>query len=308
MATAETQRQPDRPAGSAIPESRIGLRISAYDQVASLLISLLILIGFLVALLLIIWLTSRLMFVPRAVPVELLEYSGRGDHAAGYERDIEEPGMEELDELMEPQLEATLDAVTELVSTQAAAYDAIETAAASSSKGSGMGDSRGPGPLGDGRDDIVPPWDRWEIRFASSSMNAYARQLDFFKIELGAAGGGSSTIDYASNLRIASPATRRGDPESEDRLYMSWRDPNSPLAAFDRQLLAKAGIATQRRLVLQFYPKDVERLLMTIEASTAEARRHKPQEFLKTIFGVREAGNGYEFYVIDQIFRPAPAL
>jgi len=284
------------------------LRVSAYDQVASLLIALLIVIGFFVALLFIVWLTSRLLFTQQARPVELVEFAGRGDHAAGFERDLEEPGMEEVEELAEPSVEATLEAVTDLVSTQAAAFDAIETSAAATSKGRGMGDSRGPGPEGEGRDDVVPPWDRWEIRFATSGVNAYAKQLDFFNIELGATGGGSPIVEYASKLSTASPAKRTGKPEEEKRLYMSYRNTDSRLAAFDRQLLGKAGISTQRRLVLQFYPEEAERLLMTIEASTPEARRHKPQEFLKTIFGIQETRSGYEFIVIDQYFRSAPAL
>ncbi len=304
MASTRTPAATDDVAG----EPRASLRVSAYDQVASLLIALLIVIGFFVTLLFIVWLTSRLLFTQRAIPVELVEYAGRGDHAAGFERDLEEPGMEEVEELMEPSLEATLEAVTDLVSTQAAAFDAIETSAAATSKGRGMGDSRGPGPEGEGSDDVVPPWDRWEIRFSTSGVSAYARQLDFFKIELGAAGGGSPVVEYASNLASGTPRKRTGKPEEEKRLYMSYRNTDSRLAAFDKQLLTKAGIGTQRRLVLQFYPQEIERLLMTIEASTPEARGHKPQEFLKTIFGIRETRSGYEFFVIEQYFRPAPVL
>jgi len=285
-----------------------GLRVSAYDQVASLLIALLIVIGFFVTLLFTIWLTSRLLFTQRAIPIELVEYSGRGDHAAGFERDLEEPGMDEVEELVEPALEATLEAVTDLVSSQSAAFDIIETAAEVTGRGTGMGDSRGPGPLGEGVDDVVPPWERWEIRFATTGVQVYARQLDFFKIELGAAGGGSPTVEYASNLSAARPTRRTGKPEEEDRLYMSYRNTDSRLAAFDKQLLSKAGISTDRRLVLQFFSKELERQLMTIEASTQAARGRKPQEYLKTIFGVRETRAGYEFFVVDQFFRSAPRM
>ncbi len=280
------------------------LRVSAYDQVAGMLVALLIVIGFFVSLLFIIWLTSRLLFTQRAIPVELVEYAGRGDHAAGFERDLEEPSMDEIEELIEPELETTLEVITDLMSTQEAVFDAIEVAAAGT--GTGMGDSRGPGPLGEGRDDLIPPWERWEIRFTTSGVNAYARQLDFFKIELGAAGGGSSTVDYAANLAASRPTTRSGSPEDEDRLYMSWRDGDSTLAAFDRQLLAKAGISTERRMVLQFYPPDVERRLLTLEAT--QARGRDAGEFLKTVFAVIETRDGYDFEVVEQYFRPAPAL
>ena len=63
-----------------------------------LLIALLILVGLSVLLMFIVWLTGRLMFSKTPIPVELLEYAGRGDHAEGFERDMEEPGLEELEE------------------------------------------------------------------------------------------------------------------------------------------------------------------------------------------------------------------
>jgi len=282
------------------------LKVSAYDKVASMLIALLIMVGLAALLLFIIWLTGRLIFTQQPVAVELLEYAGRGDHAAGFERDLEEPGMEEMEELNEPQIEATLEAVTDLVTSQAAAFDAVEIAAAASSKGSGMGDSRPPGPLGEGVTDVIPPWERWEIRFTTTGLQAYARQLDFFGIELGVVGGGSPKVDYAYNLASPKPSRRPGDPEQEKRMYMTWKG-GGTLAAFDRQLVARAGINTQRRVILQFYPEKTEKLLYSLEVQAARKAGHTdPREFLKTIFGVRPAGRGYEFYVIDQYFRPAP--
>jgi len=288
------------------PEAQ--LKVSAYDNVASLLIALLILVGFFVLLMFIIWLTGRLLFTQTPIPVELLEYAGRGDHAAGFERDLEEPGMEEMEELNEPQIEATLEAVTDLVTSQAAAFDAVEMSAAASSKGSGMGDSRPPGPLGEGVTDVIPPWERWEIRFSTTGRDVYARQLDFFKIELGAAGGGSPKVDYAFNLaKRPRPDKKSGDPGDEKRIYMSWQQGGGQMAVFDRQLIAQAGIKTDRRMILQFYPKETERLLYSLEVQEARKKGHTdPREFLKTIFGVRAARRGYEFYVIDQYFRPAP--
>lgn len=291
----------EQPAG---PEAE--LKVSAYDNVASLLIASLILVGFFVLLMFIIWLTGRLKFSQAPIPVELLEYAGRGDHAAGFERDMEEPGMEEMEELNEPQIEATLEAVTDLVTSQAAAFDAVEISAAASSKGSGMGDSRPPGPLGEGVTDVIPPWERWEIRFSTTGIDVYARQLDFFKIELGAAGGGLPQVDYAYNL-ARGPDKKSGNPEDEKRIYMSWQKGGGQMAVFDRQLIQRANIKTDRRMILQFYPKETERLLYSLEVAAArEAGHTDPREFLKTIFGVRTTRRGYEFHVIDQYFRPAP--
>ncbi len=283
------------------------LRTGAYDSVASLLISLIMLAGIVVGSLFLIWLTGRLMFTQKTVPVELVEFAGRGDHAAGYARDLEPPGPEELEEEMyEPQVEATLEAVTDVVTTQTAALDSIATAAEATVKGGGgMGDSRGPGPEGEGRSDIIPPWERWEIRYTTSGLDPYAMQLDFFKIELAAAGG-TPLVDYAFNVAKPKPDRRAGKPEDEKRMYMSWQNTGGPLAAFDRSLLGRAGIPTPRRMVLQFYPRETELKLLRLEAENAKGR--DAREFLKTIFGVRPAGSGYEFFVIDQFFRPPPTI
>ena len=229
-------------------------------------------------------------------------------------------------------MEASLEAVTQVVGAQAAVFDSMletisspvvsaQSAGAAVGgnpvgggtgigwgKGKGIGDSRGPGPLGEGRNDIVPPWERWEIRFTTSGLEAYARQIDFFKIELAAAGG-APEVDYAFNVAKPRPDRRSGKPDDEKRIYMTWEKSGGPLAAFDRQLLERTGIRTQRRMVLQFYPKETERLLGTLEATQAAAAgRRDPREFYKTIFGVRAAQRGYEFFVIDQRFRPAPRL
>jgi hypothetical protein len=315
------------------------MKVTAYDRVSSMLVSLLILVGGSVLVLFVIWLSARVLIVPTAVPVpvemvELLEYSGRGDHAAGFGRDAE-LGAGDVDEPSEAAADATADTGAQAMTDQVAALDAIatETAVAADAaspsdaslfatsgaksatssgdsygvgtgKGKGIGDSRRPGPLGEGRDDIVPPWERCEVRFATTGIQVYAKQLDFFKIELGAVGGGSSEVDYAYNFQKAKPDRRPGTPEKEDRLYMTWRDDRSPIAAFDQQLLQRAGINTRRRVILQFFPKDIERLLLTLEAQQVKGR--DPRTVLKTVFGVREVASGYEFYVIEVRYRPVP--
>lgn len=307
----EATRSVTNPSRNPPPESveaqaLKSLRAGAYESVASLLIALLIIVGLAVGSLFVIWLTNRLMFTQKTVPVELVDYAGRGDHAAGFARDLEPPGPEELEEEMyEPQLEATLESVTDVVTTQSAALDAIAAEAVATTKGGGLGDSRGPGPEGEGRSDIIPPWERWEIRYTTSGLDPYARQLDFFKIEL-AAVGGAPLVDYAFNLAKTKADHRTGKPQDEKRMYMTWKNADGPLAGFDRRLLARAGINAQRRLVLQFYPRETELKLLRLEAEHAKGR--DAREFLKTIFGVRAAANGYEFYVIDQSFRPPPTI
>jgi hypothetical protein len=95
-------------------------------------------------------------------------------------------------------------------------------------------------------------------------------------------------------------------------MYMTWQEGRGPLAVFDQTLVRQAGIKTDRRSILQFYPKPTEQKLQDVEfQAAAEAQGTTPQQLdprtlLKTIFGVRSVRGGYEFYVIDQYFRPPP--
>ncbi|MDP6554766.1 MAG: hypothetical protein QGG71_08875 [Pirellulaceae bacterium] len=282
----------------------VEMRVSRYDQVAGMLVSLLILIGCAVGIMFVIWLTMTLVFRQAAVPIKLIENAaGRGDNPPGFERDMLAPGMEEMPELAEPQLEAALEAVTSAVSSVAASTDVLNTASSVTSKGEGgRGDSRPPGPEGEG-DNIIPRWERWEVRWVSTGIPAYARQLDFFKIELGA-GGGSPLMDYAYDLS-KSPKKRQGTSKAEKRLYMTWK--GGTLQQFDRTLLGRVGIGTNNRIMFQFYPEEVEDRLAWIEKVNADKLGHlSVKEYLKTIFGVKAKGSQYEFFVAEQRFRPAP--
>lgn len=65
--------------GSSDPE----LKVSAYDRVASMLIALLIVIGFFVVLLFVVWLTGKLVLTNVPKPYEWLPDAGRDDHGPG---------------------------------------------------------------------------------------------------------------------------------------------------------------------------------------------------------------------------------
>jgi hypothetical protein len=278
--------------------------VSAYDRAASWVISLNILVGVSVGLMFLIWLGQTIEFEGEQSDVILVEnIAGRGDHAAGMARDIEAPGIEELQEETEPQVEQLLESVTEVVSTQAAALDTMQTSVFSSRTGDGLGDSRPPGPLGEGKEDVIPRGERWAIVYISNSMEAYAQQLDFFRIELGAIGGGEKQVDYARNFRQGRPDARSGPGgDSEQRLYMLWT--SGALKKFDQQLLRRAGVKTTGRIIVQFYPPDVENQLARIEMEHARRNgKTDVRQIKKTTFGVRRKGAGFEYYVEAQRYR-----
>jgi hypothetical protein len=282
--------------------SQSPLKVSLYDRVSSLLIAMLFLVGLTATTLFLIWLTTVIVFRRVSLPVQMIEYPGRGDHAEGFERDPEPPGLEEVEiEMDEPLLEAALEPVTDVASTVAAAYDTLDTDSVMTTKGTGRGDSRPPGPEGEGQN-VIPPWERWEIRYSSNDIGEYARQLDHFGIELGVIGG-SKQVDYAYNLARNPPATRQGSTRDEKRIYMMWR--TGQLRDFDMQLLNRAGISmSANRVPMQFIPEEINQQLHALEFDTAEG--HPPEEWLRTVFGVRASGSGYEYYIIERSYRPSP--
>jgi hypothetical protein len=276
----------------------LSLRVSAYERVASTIVSLLIFLGLLVTILFLVFLLQRLVRVQETVPVEYVEEAyGRGDHAAGFARDPEPPGLEELEQFDEPQVEQSLEAVTDVVTSVTANLVSIEGAALPTTGGKGLGDSRPPGPLGDGAN-VVPRSERWQIQYPSGNLKHYTRILDFFKIELGVIGGGRKEVEYAINLS-AKPTKRTGSPSEEARLYMTWRA--GEMKEADAQLLSQAGINVNGAVQIQFLPKETENLLAASERQALGKRTL--EEVQKTIFGVRPKGSGFEFYVIDQRYR-----
>ncbi len=287
------------------PQATKGMRTQKVDQVASLLMSLLVVIGLVVLLMFVVWLTQTFTWSAGDIQIQEERVAGRGDHAEGFERDIEPPGAEEVEELAEPTLAETLEAVTDAVSSVAATLDSIDSNTQISIDGSARGDSRPPGPLGEG-DDIVPRFERWELKFQSKGLQPYAAQLDFYNIELACVGGGVATVDYASSVST-SPQMRSGTSAEENkltRLYFMWRQ-EGPLKQFDKQLLEQAGVRTNGRQLLKFIPKELEDRLAQTEMKYAISKGHNTvKEIAKTIFESQVAASGnYEFVVIEQRYR-----
>jgi len=284
------------------------MRAQRVDHVASLLMAGLMVIGLLVLLLFVVWLTQTFTWSAGDIKIEEERVAGRGDHAEGFERDIEPPGAEEVEPLTESSLEETLQSVTDVASNVAASLVSVDTNSDISTIGSGRGDSRPPGPLGEG-DSAIPRFERWELKFQSKGIQPYAAQLDFYNIELACIGGGVTTIDYANKLATA-PQQRSGSSQAENdlgRLYFMWRQ-EGPLVQFDRQLLQQAGVNTSGRNVLKFIPKPLEDQLAKVEMEYAQARGHgSVMEIAKTIFESRPVSeNNYQFVVIEQRYRSVP--
>jgi hypothetical protein len=297
MATVAEKTPPPPP---RITKSE-GLRATPFDNVVSLLVALLMLLGVIVGALLMVWLSNRVLTIPVTLPVVIEDVGGgRPDGVVGDSMELDEPDAEQIGQqtdLQLTQVEDTLSKVSTVISSQLSEIDQLVTQdapAVASGGGKLQGDGRrvaygfGDGPPG------IPRYKRWEIYYASGgTMEEYARQLDYFKIELAAVGG--EEVIYLSNLSAPAPSRRTGAGDQEKRLYMSWRQGN--LKQADRRLLSKAGVQADGKLIVQFYSPEIEQRLAQLEVAFAG---RKPGQIRRTRFAVRKAADGYEYYVLDQ--------
>lgn len=278
------------------PSSRYELRVNWFDRVSSLLLALLVMCGATVAGLVIIYFARRLHSAQLAVPIQPVNAASRpADAAMGLKRDLEPPGIEEIPDLIEPQLQDTLSALSTAITAKTALLsdDDIDSEL-DPGHGSGYGDNRKAG-IGDGTGNDEP---RREIRFEPESLDHYAQWLDFFGIELGVLGN-DNKVYYAGNLSRDVPTVRVGEPAQEQRLYMNPTD--SQFAALDRQLARKAGIDDKGQIILQFYPPQTQAILYDLEQKRAAGRT--PEQIRHTVFRVKPVGEGFEFSVEEQSYR-----
>ena len=285
------------------------MQVSPYDRVSSMLLALLLTSGVVATVLFILWLGNTVLVTQVAVPCEITEVSedgeGGGDGRPAGGSQLDTPSDEAFvgNDKETTDMQQDLSVLDTATAAKAAELDDPELVAPTrhGSFGSGggiyggFGDGRGMG-HGPGK----PGWPRhWEVMFSKATLDAYAKQLDFFKIELGVLQPDNKII-YAFNLAKSKPDTRvvSNPALNERRYYLTWR--TGEMQQADRDLLAKAGIDPGDRLILKFLPKEVELTLMGLERAFNNLT---PKDIRKTRFGVRPEGDGFEFYVLEQIIK-----
>ncbi|MBN2579700.1 MAG: hypothetical protein JXB10_11980 [Pirellulales bacterium] len=263
------------------------MQVSRYDRAAGWLISLLVILGVVAFFLFITWLTNKIFVTQAPQPIEI-EDIGEGEGPMGGGPELDAP--EEVEELPQDVIEETISAVAEVVVEQ---VDQIDDPNRDAVRRGGGGSGRGFGP---GTGGGVPR--HWEVLFAKgSSLKTYARQLDHFRIELGVLLP-NNRVAYVSKLSQARPEVRYGPADQEKRYYLTWR--SGELQKADRALLAKAGVDSQGKIILKFLRPEVEADLVAKEKTRAGGNRKK---VLKTVFGVKSVGAGFEFYIVEQVLR-----
>jgi hypothetical protein len=137
----------------------------------------------------------------------------------------------------------------------------------------------------------------WEIVFPDDTKpEEYARQLDFFQIEIGAASR-DGKVEYISKVGQPKPDKRVGQAAEDDRYHIGWK--KGKLHAVDRRLLGKAGINSRDKQLLHYLPHELHKQLEELEKDYAGRQRG---EINRTRFEIRPKDRypGYEFIVVEQ--------
>ena len=275
-------------------------KVSHYDTLNGMLISAIVVVGFLVTLLFLIWLTMVLDFSGRQ-PAMLVAYEEPfgNEKPEGFEDDIYEPGVEEFPEVETPQLKDALEAVTEAVSSVRANLEARDGDAAEMGRGAGFG-SRDGGP-GTGNADVIPEHKRWKIDYESNNISEYAKQLSFFDIDIGTVQQNTNGIVRLRDVG-GNPQTISTDRKAEKKtLYFSHE--KRRMRRWDETLVKNNGIDLEGSFTVQFYPMKTRVLLRQVEQAYLTEVGRTLRDVRRTYFKVVPSAGGFEFKLTDMNFR-----
>lgn len=283
------------------------LRDTLYDRVSSWSIALFVTLGLACFCVVTLWFSNRLPKKPDAVPVEMVELPGgfedgspdetlRVDSPEPEVRDAAPADMEsdqtEISEALEAVVELSENAtqqVQQQFDTAAQNTGKVGSAKGTGKKGLGVGTGTGG----------MPREQRWFVRFGDrAGLDEYAKQLEFFGIELGALLP-DRRLAYLSKLTQSPPQVRYANSGAgEQRLYMTWQGGDRRGA--DVELFKRGNVVIQGDTVIfHFYSKATESKLVQLEH---DYRGRPIAQIRRTYFAVEAAGGGYQFSVIRQTY------
>ena len=272
---------------------KLETRTTAYDRLSGALATGVLVFGTLSLLLFMMWLT---MISPKrnanlVVNEVLLPGDPGEEKPLGVADDILEPGVEDFPEVDVPQLADAVEAVTDAPSRFRGMLAAVDGNAAEMGKGRGLGAIGGGGGGGGGK-----AYERWVIEYESDNISVYIDQLKAFGIQVGAVHKVLDEIDLIFDLG-ANPQARPTRRSEEKRVYFVHT--LGKLKNFDMRFAKQAGINPTGKIMVQFYPPETSKMLAELEAAEANQRGLELNKIRRTVFKVRAAGSGFEYYVAD---------
>jgi hypothetical protein len=281
------------------PDLSVETKASAYDKLNAALIAVILLVGFLVAALFLIWLTTAFDFSSQKKAIDL----GRVDEAGnekpeGEADDVLEPGVEEFPEVETPQLANALEAVTNAVSSVRASLEERSGMAAEMGRGSGFGSREGGPGTGGG---AIPEYKRWIIQYESDSLDTYAKQLDFFSIDIGVLHKTNKKI-WRINQLSAQPTVSPSSQEAEDKT-LRFMHKKQKMRRWDQTLATRGGAPLDNAITCQFYPEPTRQIIRNVEGAALADAGRKVKDVRNTILKLEDGPNGFTFTVVDLLYR-----
>jgi hypothetical protein len=313
------QETPAKTQKAAVDSAGDELQVSRYDRASSLLLALLIVVGAVAVLLFVLWLTAKITAPPPKAGnphfVDLVRENGENGgnrRPAGGTTQLDTPSDDEpmfgkdnktsgVQEELKRMDVAALSKKTHLDDPDADVPTLLGSRGNHGGRHKGNGDGDGLGnKTGRRPGDPAPPARNWEVLFSKNTLDAYARQLDFFKIELGVLLP-DNKIAYVCNLTKPKPDSRTiaNPAATERRYYLTWRS-GGEMQQADQELLARAGIDVGDSLIVKFLPREIEDKLAELERGRAGADK---RPILMTRFGVQPDGAGFKFVVLGQSYK-----
>lgn len=147
----------------------------------------------------------------------------------------------------------------------------------------------------------VPEYRRWKMEYIDTNLDVYAKQLSFFKIDIGAVSMETNDID-----RIVDPGgTIRviQSERSQEKRSIYFINVEPKLVEWESKLVLDAGSTMEGRNTVLFYPDETKEMLRRIEADYLRSNGIKLAKIRRTFFKIEETAGGFKFVVSDVEFR-----
>ena len=282
-----------------VASSKFETQTSNFDRINAILVSSLVLVGFLFTVMFLVWMTNVVDFSRRTASPHGVE--GSHDESVKVELELEqwvEPGVEEFPEVQQSQLARTLKAVT----------SAVSQVRASERNQIGFATHSGPGQSNDPREiGIKLPqrgeYQRWKISYQVPDIETYAKMLDLLEIELGVVHQSEPTITRISDLAGAPRITRSSRERENRRRSLAFLHQKQRMKNWDLQLATNAGVSTDSCFTVQFYSSATRKQVRSVEAAALFDTGKQLDEVLRTHIKVVAVDQGYQFQVTGFEFR-----
>ncbi len=282
------------------PLDKVQSKTSAYDRMSAWLTALILLVGFVVATLFLIWLTSVFKFERNVAPPFIPATQGEdgNDMPEGFEDDELDPGVEDFAEVETPQLAEALEAVSNAVSTIRANSEHVSGDAAQMGKGGGYGSREG-GPSGSG--DGIPDYKRWKIVYEVDNQATYKDQLDYFGIQIGVVESVGEVVWRVSDVSKGVSVAKSSREQEAKSLRFSHA--KLRMKKWDQQIAQQAGVDTNGALMVQFYSQDTRLTIAKAEDDYLKRAGRELKDVRRTNIKVEANGGGFEFRIVDCVYK-----